>query len=224
MTITYLTGVSTPLTRESERTDLGLLATPASGIYAQRDHYDVWAADNAMFTAELVTVEQLLDGYVAPEEQRWLNWIEKLDPEGALWVTLPDVVGDMPATWARSIRYIDHVRELGFKVAIVLQDGIEDLPLIWGRILERADAIFIGGTTDWKLGDAAARLVAEAKARGLAVHMGRVNSLKRLRYAKAIGCDTADGTYIGFAPKVNAPKVEKWLTTVNDDEQLPLAV
>jgi hypothetical protein len=30
--------------------------------------------------------------------------------------------------------------------------------------------------------------------------MGRVNSLKRLRYASAIGCDTADGTYVAFAP------------------------
>ena len=41
----------------------------------------------------------------------------------------------------------------------------------------------IGGTTSWKLGPAAAGLAAQARRRGLWVHLGRVNSLKRLRYA-----------------------------------------
>jgi hypothetical protein len=36
------------------------------------------------------------------------------------------------------------------------------------------DVLFLGGTTDWKLGPAAADLTAEARRRGLVVHMGRV--------------------------------------------------
>jgi hypothetical protein len=36
--------------------------------------------------------------------------------------------------------------------------------------------------------------VSEARARGVWVYMGRVNSLRRLAYAAAIGCDWIDGT------------------------------
>lgn len=45
--------------------------------------------------------------------------------------------------------------------------------------------------------------------------MGRVNSLKRLRHAKAIGCDSADGTFIGFHPVENTYRVIRWLDEVN---------
>ena len=53
---------------------------------------------------------------------------------------------------------------------------------------------------------------AEAKLRGKGVHMGRVNSYRRIAIADAIGCDTADGTYIAFGPDVNLPKALAWLT------------
>lgn len=250
--ITYLTGVSNDITRDCTRDDLGLLATPAGGIYAQRHRYPVWAADNAMFTAPDATWHDVRYGELVKEEARWVRWIEKIDPDGCLWATLPDVVGDAVATWERSAKYVVKVRNLGFKVAIVLQNGIENEPFIWKSILNAADAVFLGGSpecvpcgyvrpakehtikvcpecdeklTEWKLGPAAAELVAEAKARGLMVHMGRVNSRKRLQYAADIGCDSADGTYIGFAPKVNAPKViDVWLPGVNDAEpELALA-
>jgi EAL domain-containing protein (putative c-di-GMP-specific phosphodiesterase class I) len=82
------------------------------------------------------------------------------------------------------------------------------------------DVLFVGGTTEWKLGLEARGLVAEAKRRGKHVHMGRVNSEKRLRYAAAIGCDSADGTCLTRGPDVNLPKVLAWLRAVN--EQPPL--
>jgi hypothetical protein len=56
-------------------------------------------------------------------------------------------------------------------------------------------------TTAWKLGEACRVIVAEAKRRGVWVHMGRVNSLKRMRYAESIGCDSADGTVLKHDPK-----------------------
>jgi hypothetical protein len=82
----------------------------------------------------------------------------------------------------------------GLPIALVAQDGLEHmerwLTLAWPRI----DALFIGGTTTWKLGPAARALVREAQRHGLWVHMGRVNSLKRISYAAEIGCDSIDGT------------------------------
>ena len=45
-----------------------------------------------------------------------------------------------------------------------------------------------------KLGPEVEQLVAEARTRNVWVHMGRVNSLRRLAYAASIGCDSIDGT------------------------------
>ena len=98
------------------------------------------------------------------------------------------------------------------------RDGQESLPVPWDSF----DVAFVGGTTDWKLGPHARALVAEAKSRGKAVHMGRVNSAKRMRYAAAIGCDSADGTYITFGPDRNLPHVLGWVRDAV--EQLPLDV
>lgn len=69
---------------------------------------------------------------------------------------------------------------------------------------------------DWKLGPRARSLVHEAKRRGKWVHFGRVNSMKRFEYARAIGCDSADGTYLTAGPDINLPKLLAW--TRNNDQ------
>lgn len=227
--ITYLTGVSTDESCDTGRADFGVLGTPAGGTWRTRDRYEVWAADNGFFTAPVPTGEGF-DGDTARQVRfadpaqaqcdRWLAWLEQVGPTGdCLFATLPDVVGDYRATWERSARYVARVRALGFKVGIVLQDGVENDPFIWHSILNAADVVFIGGSTEWKLGPAVARLVAEAKARGLQVHMGRVNSFKRLAYAASIGCDSADGTFLKFGTKADRPakmaKVTSWLDRLN---------
>jgi hypothetical protein len=44
--------------------------------------------------------------------------------------------------------------------------------------------------------------------------MGRLNSRRRLRHAAAIGCHSADGTYLAYGPDKNLPKLLGWLNTV----------
>jgi hypothetical protein len=46
--------------------------------------------------------------------------------------------------------------------------------------------------------------------------MGRVNSQERLRYARHIGCDSVDGTYLAFGPDRNLPRLLGWMAEVND--------
>ena len=41
--------------------------------------------------------------------------------------------------------------------------------------------------------------------------MGRVNSYKRLKAAAGFGYDSVDGTYLGYGPLVNGPKLLDWL-------------
>lgn len=187
--------------------ELDLIATPAGG--ARPAEGVTWCADNGCFGK----------GY--PGDERWIAWLASFTPEqigACAFATAPDVVGDAAATTARSAPWLPVIRELGYKAAYVAQNGAEDLPVPWDEF----DVLFIGGDTDWKLGDAARGLVAQAKARGKAVHMGRVNSERRLRYAQMIGCDSADGTYLAFGPDTNLPNVLAWLRGVNTQDAFDL--
>lgn len=155
-----------------------------------------WCADNGCFTD-------------AWDEERWWAWLvaNAHRCDSCAFATAPDVVGDAVASHAKSAPWLAKIRALGYPVAYVLQDGAESVDLPWSEF----DVAFIGGTTEWKLGPHARRLTAEAKRLGKWVHMGRVNSERRLRYAQAIGCDSADGTHLTFAPDVNLPRVLMWL-------------
>jgi hypothetical protein len=136
-----------------------------------------WAADNDCF--------QRLD---ADAYKAMLDAIYGLP--GCKFVVAPDVVGNWQAT--RQL-YEDWYVELSaawLPVAYVAQDGQPSTDVPWQGI----DALFIGGTTEYKLSGEAERLAREARIRGLWVHMGRVNSRKRFDYARAIGCNSVDGS------------------------------
>lgn len=189
----YLANPCTPQVVDAMRDgQLGWLGTPAQGNRRPADV--VWAADNGCFGK----------GY--PGDEAWLAWLARMDPSGCLFATAPDVVGDARATLTRSAPFLPRIRALGYPAALVAQDGLEDLPIRWARF----DVLFIGGSTTWKLGHAARSLVAKAKRLGKHVHMGRVNSERRYRYALAIGCDSVDGTYLTFGPDRNLPDVLAW--------------
>lgn len=180
---------------------LGAIHTPKQGNRLQPR--TTWCADNGCFGK----------GY--PGDDRWLSWLASYDAEEksrCMFATAPDIVGGGLDSLARSLPHLSAIRALGYPAALVGQDGMrpEDLP--WAEF----DALFIGGSTEWKLGAESAELVRAAKGRGMWVHMGRVNSLKRMRYAASLGVDSSDGTFIAFGPDVNLPKVLGWLHKVND--------
>lgn len=181
---------------------IGYIATPAQGN--RRPPGVIWCADNGCFGK----------GY--PGDEKWLAWLAKhsVDADTCLFATAPDVVGDAVATLARSAPWLPKIRELGYPAALVAQDGLENLVIPWDTF----DVLFIGGSTEWKLGPEARAIVQQAKLRGKHVHMGRVNSQKRFRYAASIGCDSVDGTYLVFGPDKNLPKLRKWI----DDLQTQL--
>jgi hypothetical protein len=124
---------------------------------------------------------------------------------------------------------LPRIRALGYPAALVAQDGLEHLDIDWTAF----DALFLGASTAWKLGPAAADLTARAREHGLTTHMGRVNSLRRLRYAASIGAQSVDGTYLAYGPQRNLPTLLRWLEQLNtttlqrpgseraDDPQLP---
>lgn len=173
--------------------EIGCIITPKQGQAVPPGA--VYCADNGCFGK----------GY--PGDDVWFSWLQTLDAEGCVFAVAPDVVGDAAATLERSLPWLPQIRSLGLPAAYVAQDGAETVGVPWGEF----DVLFIGGSTEWKLGPHAARLAAEAKARGLGVHMGRVNSERRIRYADQIGCDSVDGTFMTYGPNVNLPIVLGWL-------------
>jgi hypothetical protein len=226
----YLSGVECPPLRELEEAgfDVGIMAQPASGIDRHSDRYRVWAADNGCFT-QGETFDPLAWfawlGQLAGPRARFGNWgfetesrrmadgPETPEPIGCLFATAPDVVGDAVGTWERSLPWFAQVRSLGLPVALVGQNGLEDFAPAWDEC-DRWDCLFIGGDDAWKLSDDARECVRTAQQLGKWVHMGRVNSLKRLSVAAAWHVDSVDGTYLGFGPRKNAPNLRAWLVDV----------
>lgn len=174
---------------------IGFLKTPAVGNTL--DGVAVWAVDNGCFT----------DAY--PGDARFMAWLAKHEGRRAdcLFVAAPDVIGDGAATLAKFPSAAAMLRGAGWPVALVGQDGMEHLDVPW----HLADWLFVGGSTEWKLGTGASDLIRQAKAHGLRVHVGRVNSGTRFSLFAGMGCDTADGTFLAFGPDVNAPKVRGWM-------------
>jgi hypothetical protein len=151
-----------------------------------------------------------------PGDDAWWTWLQTLPAERCAFAVAPDVPFDATGTLAKSRPWLARIRSLGIPAALAAQDGIETLDVPWDEF----DVLFIGGTTEWKLGRHARTLIREARLRGKPVHMGRVNSAQRLRYAEHIGCDSVDGTYIAFGPDLNLPDVLAWLREVNDQTVL----
>lgn len=181
---------------------IGFIQTPAQANAMPEGV--TWCMDNGAYSAKF-------------DEGAWWRALVRHSDRAAscLFAVAPDVVGDAAATLERSRPWLPKIRELGYPAAFVAQDGQEHLPVPWDDF----DVLFIGGTTDWKLGPAARGLVAKAKGRGMWVHMGRVNSERRYEYARAIGCDSCDGTYLTFGPDVNLPRLLAW-TRNNDQDAL----
>jgi hypothetical protein len=177
--------------------ELDCIVTPRQGNKIPDGAF--FCADNGVFGK----------GY--PGEDAWWGWLTTLPAERCRFAVAPDVVGDAAVTMQTALPWLPRIRSLGIPAAFVAQDGAETVGVPWDEF----DVLFLGGSTEWKLGRHARELTAEAKKRGKEVHMGRVNSASRMRYANAIGCDSADGTFIVFGPDQNLPKVLGWLRQVN---------
>lgn len=200
---------------------LGALLTPESwsGTNSKvHDEFVWWAADGACV--------ELVDGQPVSRESfswtKYRDWLEamKTSQPSCLFAVVPDRVGDHEATLARFHLHHEEIRELGYPVAFVAQDGATAHTIPWDDI----DALFVGGSTEFKLSEAAYYLAGLARRKGKWAHMGRVNTFQRLRRATAAGYDSVDGTCLAFGPDKNLPKLLRWLDYLSQNTPLPWEV
>jgi hypothetical protein len=178
---------------------VGLIAQPGSN--PTRAGW-TWAADNGCFGGRW-------------DPDRWVRWLDAQPREHCLFAVVPDVVADAAATRARFDRWAPLVAQLGYPVAYALQDGETVDAVPWAAL----DAVFVGGSTVWKLSEVAHALAVAARARGLWVHVGRVNSRRRFR-AWSADADSCDGSLLAYGPATNLGRVLTWTADADTTPQL----
>lgn len=222
----YFATASGPRVREAMRAGLlDQITTPASRNRLEPGA--AWCADNGIYSGAY------------PGDRSYLRWLAGLarlpGPHRCRFAVAPDVVADHHATLLRSWAMLRRIRWIGLPAALCAQNGAQPDDLPWDYF----DAVFLAGVAEctpcryvpdpadlleaqtcpaghqlaeWKTGPAAAAITAEAKARGVWVHMGRVNTRARILAAKRMGCDSADGTFLAYGPDQNLPSLLAWLS------------
>ena len=147
------------------------------------------------------------------EPDRWAQWL-MTQPRG-LFAVVPDVPADAKRTRARFDLYAPFVR-LHQPVAYALQDGSERVAPPWDDF----DVLFVGGTDAFRYTELGWEVMAEAKARGKWVHVGRVNTLRRLLSCRAGQVDSVDGTRLAFGSDLIWPQLCRWLDGLNQQQPL----
>jgi len=155
------------------------LRTPLTQ-YKKRSNL-VWALDNGAYTFF--------------DEVKWLRMVEDAitDPN-CIWFTMPDEVGDHERTTQLFNQYSAilerrHQGTISHKAAFVIQDGCTVDSVPWQEIT----AVFLGGTTRFKLSAQAWRILEAARSKDKWVHIGRVNTPNRARIFHQIA-DSIDGS------------------------------
>lgn len=133
------------------------------------------------------------------------------------WTVVPDIVaGGMPSL-ELSLRWMRHVLDECGRGLLAVQDGIEvdDVRhLIGPRV-----GVFVGGSTPWKLATMA-RWAQLARERGAWCHVGRVNSMRRIRLCAIADVDSFDGTSVTKYPKTLRP-LDRAVRRANANPYLP---
>lgn len=157
--------------------EVGQLLTPLTG-FRLRNPERPWAIDNGAFARfDAKAFEARLRRHQEHQDK-------------CIFVTAPDVVGSARRTLEVFQRW--QGRMTGWPIALAMQDGQEDLEIPWDGI----KAIFVGGSTSWKVSDHAKHCIKAAQALGKWVHVGRVNEPKRFDYFEEMGVDSIDGSGI----------------------------
>ncbi len=156
---------------------IGHLYSPGS----QRGPYGFlpYALDNGAYPAFEKRIEW--------DEAAWrrlLLW-SAMSGQRPLWVLVPDVVADREKTIERWSQFAGIVVAHGWRPAFALQDGMtfDDVP-------SDDCMLFVGGSTEWKeaaIGPWCARFPGR-------VHVGRVNTWRRLMLCYEAGVVSVDGT------------------------------
>jgi hypothetical protein len=160
-----------------------------------------WALDNGCFTSF--------------DRPKWERMVVEAETNRPIFVTLPDIVGDAQ----RTLELFDQFKMFTNEVprALVLQDGIGRHRIPWDDL----EAVFIGGSNEFKYSSEAINAAKTARMLGKWVHVGRVNTASRVRNW-AEWADSLDGSGISRFDHM-LEDVLKQLTGEHPQQQMRIA-
>ena len=181
--------------RDIDNPMIGQIVTPQRwGL--KMDPKKIWCADNGMYSGDI-------------KPAYFLSWLERVSiyRSTCVFACAPDVVANAVATLDYFRWYSWRIKSLGYPVALVGQDGLESLKFPPSHAY---DALFIGGTTAWKMSEGSEYCIKKAQRDNKWIHVGRVNSDKRYKYFQLLGVNSVDGTYVIYSPKRNLNDLDRW--------------
>lgn len=158
----------------------------------QFDRSFEWALDNGAWSAYQQGKEF--------DEYAFAKAVDKV-AEGAQWVVLPDIVQGGMKSLDLTLRWMDRLKGLPTRTLIAVQDGMtpDDVRGYLGPMC----GLFIGGSTAFKENmDAWGMLARRCNAY---LHIGRVNTQRRIRACAQVGANSFDGTSIITFPDTIRP-------------------
>ncbi len=141
-----------------------------------------YALDNGAWSAH-----QQGQPFDFPAFERALSLLGK----GADWTVLPDIVAGGLPSLKLSLEWLPRVLDVSPRALIAVQDGMtpaELRPHLGDRV-----GIFVGGSDRWKL-EYLERWGLLAAELGCWLHVGRVNTARRIAACKSVGATSFDGT------------------------------
>lgn len=118
--------------------------------------------------------------------EKWVKLLEwaKLSDKDPRWILVPDIVSDRDGTLALWREHSPLAARYGWPLAFAVQDGMtpKDVPA-------NAEVVFVGGSTFWKWQSLPTWCKAFHR-----VHVGRVNTYRRLWTCHDNGAESIDGT------------------------------
>lgn len=110
---------------------------------------------------------------------------------GADWVVSPDIVEGGAASLALSKAWLSACLDACRVVLVAVQDGMEAIDV--EHLLGPRVGLFVGGSTEWK--EQSLGMWGQlAEKSGCWLHVGRVNSQRRIRWCHEVGADSFDGS------------------------------
>lgn len=144
--------------------------------YTERYGYEFWQLRTPLTQYKLAGVPYGLDNgcFAKFEKKAWRRLLEDARQTRPIFVCLPDIVGDARRTLDLFDAFLEETE--GLPRALVLQDGIGRHRINFSKV----DAVFIGGSDEFKISTEAFNAAKAAKMLDKWVHVGRVNTAKRV--------------------------------------------
>ena len=200
------------LVSDHSPTQVGLLVTPSGrkNIDQQLSHHPyIIGVDNGCFTADSLDAWNLA-------EQRFIDLTYRLNPRNVAFVASPDRVADAEMTLELFHGWRSHFCHLGLRTALVLQDGMTEQDVPWSAL----EAVFVGGTDQYKFSPDSYRICQRAKQLEKWVHFGRVNSKRKRALADDFHADSVDGLQWSFYTQKYLAQGVEWTKSIKGQGRL----